>query len=123
MPRLMLLPYPLLAVAMGLGYLLGDERRTAGQSFRAAKSVAPMDTWGVMFLLGALALTLALLTAHRHALGAALFVGGAIYSWWSLCFLLSALNDPGASVAAPAVHGFISAMHYLAGWAVWAGHR
>ncbi|MDN4173909.1 hypothetical protein QWY28_13190 [Nocardioides sp. SOB77] len=120
-PRPLLSLCPGLASVMGLAYLTGDPARTASQSFAAARQVAPMTTWGLLFLTGALVLAAALLAGHRHALAWALFIGGGIYSWWAICFAASALHDPTASATAWAIHGFISASHYLAAWAVWTG--
>lgn len=120
--RLVLTPSPILASVMGLAYLLGEPARTSSKSFSAAKALADMQLWGAMFFIGAVVLTITLLAGHRSALGLALFAGGIMYSWWALCFVTAALSDPGASATAWAIHGFISAVHYLAAWAVWT-HR
>lgn len=121
-PRTTLVPFPALAAVMGLAYLLGDPGRTSSQSFVAAKSVATMPTWGLVFLAGAITLMATLLVhGHRQVLAASLFIGGALYSWWAACFAMSALHDPAASATAWAIHGFISASHYLAAWAVSTG--
>lgn len=123
-PRIVLTPFPALAAVMGMAYLIGDPSRTSSQSFVAAKSVAAMPTWGLVFLAGAISLSCALLLSkgHRQTLAVGLFIGGVIYSWWAACFAMSALHDPAASATAWAIHGFISASHYLAAWAVSTGH-
>lgn len=34
---------------------------------------------------------------------------------------MSALHDPNASATGWAIHGFISAVHYLTSWSLWTG--
>jgi len=113
-PRLHFLPVAILAAVMGLAYLLGDPQRTSSPSFAYAKSVAPMHVWGVVFLVGAVAVGSAALLRDGTALAFALFVGGCIFAWWASCFLVSALSDPAASLTGWAIHGFIAFTLYRA---------
>lgn len=119
--RAFLAPFPVLAAVMGLGYLVGDEGRTAAHTFRIVKYLLPMDAWGSIFLLGAVALTAALISNRRGAITAALFFGAVTYTWWSLALLITTLVDPGASANAWAAYGFIAFTHYYATWRVWTG--
>lgn len=116
--RLRLLPFPALAAIMGLGYLFGDPVRTAPASFNAAKSLAPMEVWGVVFLLGTAALLAAIALGNRLT-ALALYVGGTIYTWWAVGLAVSALTDPAASANAWAAYGFIAAVHYSAASTLW----
>jgi hypothetical protein len=116
MPRPLLLPYPALALVMGLAYLLGDPERTATPSFAPAKAVAPMHVWGVLFLTGFVVLMIGLTNARLMAI--ALWIGGTMYVWWGACFALAALTDPRASATGWAVHGVVAAAHYTAAWRV-----
>jgi hypothetical protein len=50
--RWLLLPSATLAGWIGLAYIFGDSRRTATPSFRMAQEIAPMQAWGVLFLVG-----------------------------------------------------------------------
>lgn len=116
--RLAALPLPLLAAAMGLAYLLGDPDRTSGPSFNAAQSVASMHTWGWMFLLGAVAMLLALAARSPRLIFATFLIGGATYTWWSALFALAALDHAGASATGWAIHAVIAFGHYLTAWRV-----
>lgn len=116
MDRVLYAPFVLLAFVMSMAYLFGDADRTATKSFHAAQSVAPMRVWGIVFLLGAFAITLAILWGSFHVISVTLFVGGMVYSWWAILFLVSAFNDPKASLTGWAIHGFISCMYYFAAW-------
>src|SRR5689334_4135918 len=82
-PRLHFLPVAILAAVMGLAYLLGDPQRTASPSFAYAKSIAPMHVWGVVFLVGAVAVGSAAFLRDGAALALALFVGGSMFAWWA----------------------------------------
>jgi hypothetical protein len=48
----------------------------------------------------------------------ALFIGGAIYSWWASLFLMTLLlvRDDYASIVAPALYYFIAFAHFAGGW-------
>lgn len=124
--RLLLVPFPALALWLGLGYLLGDDRRYASTSFLAAKRLAglvvddhPMQVWGVVFLAGAGTLAWGLARGVRRQLATALFIGGCIYAFWAWLLLWSALSDPAASPNGPARDGFIASVHFVAAWWVW----
>jgi hypothetical protein len=109
MPRPLLLPYPALALVMGLAYLLGDPERTNTPSFAPAKAVAPMHVWGLLFLAGFVVLMIGLTNARLMAI--ALWIGGTMYVWWGACFALAALTGW-------AIHGVVAAAHYTAAWRV-----
>ena len=114
-----LAPLPALAAVMGTAYLIGDPPRTSGASFSAAKAVMPMPWWGVLFLTGAVALTVTLAARWRTPLAVALFIGGGIYTWWAACHALAAATYPGASAAAWAIHATIAYAHFYAAARVW----
>lgn len=118
MTRWMLLPFWVLALAMGLGYLLGGPERTAAPAFGAAKAIMPIQAWGVMFLLGALAIGVNSLINRRRGVARALLLGGAIYLWWGVLFGIAAVNDPRASLNGFWVYAFIAFCHWLAKYRV-----
>lgn len=113
MSRLMLLPFVALPAWIGTAYLLGAPARTSSDAFTSAKSLAPIELWGVMFLLGALTLGVAAATRRRSLIALGLFVGGAIYCWWGTLFAVSALNESSASLNGGAVYLFIAAVHFV----------
>lgn len=119
MRRLLLLPFPALAAAMGLGYAFGDPVRTNSASFTFAKELAPMPAWGLIFLIGAIVLSVTLATHSRAATTLALLVGGGIYTWWGLCLAASTVLDPRASLNAWAVYLTIAFAHYFAAHRTW----
>lgn len=128
MPRLLLIPIPLLAAVIGWAYTWGDPLRTLSPSFDVGRWLAhelfpwvdPMHVWGVMFLAGAAALGGALATYRADWFVNALFVGGFMYTWWASMFLISLVSEtvngqpPRASLTGWAIHGFIAYVHYVA---------
>lgn len=122
MRRFTLAPFPLLALVLGAGYYFGDPARTAVPSFKAAKEfgavlaaplpITPMQVWGVVFLIGAAVLTVALIVDDPRLLHAALLIGGGIYAWWAVVLFVAALD--GASANAWATYAFIAITHYVA---------
>lgn len=112
--RPLLIPFIFLAGWLGCTYMFGDPIRTSTPSFAAAKSIAPIEHWGVMFLIGAVVLTAAMFLHSHHVPQWALIIGGAIYTWWAFLFLFTVLRDERASLNAPALYGFIAAIHFLA---------
>lgn len=111
--RPLLVPFIALAAWIGCAYTFGDPARTSTPSFGAARDLATMQTWGVVFLAGAAVLWLSMFLNER-LMRAALFVGGVIYVWWAALFALSAAQDPKASLVSPALYGFLAAIHFLA---------
>jgi len=114
--RWLLLPSAALAGWVGCAYLFGDPQRTATPSFRMAQDLAPMEAWGVLFSIGAVSLLLAALSGKLTLVAIALFIGGAIYSWWASLFLLTLLLDEHASIVAPALWYFTSFTHFAGAW-------
>lgn len=119
MHRWLLAPFPALAAWIGLAYLLGDPRRTASPSFAVAQHIAPMHVWGLMFLLGGVVLTLAILIDDKQLLSRALFAGGFIFTWWACLFGYAAATDPKASLTGPAIHGTLGFLQFIGSW--WIG--
>ena len=116
--RRSLLPFPVLAAVMGAGYLLGHPERTRTPSFDFARQIAPMTWWGVLFLIGAVVLTGALLARSARVAWVALFIGGCIYLWWGACLAASIVVAPHASLNAWAPYTFAAAAHFYAAWRV-----
>jgi hypothetical protein len=114
--RVLMLPVIGLAGWIGAAYLFGDAERTATPSFAVAQSLAPMWAWGVLFLTGAVALSLATVLGNFMLIGAAMFVGGIIYTWWGSLFAATAVGDPRASLVGPAVYYFIGSIHFVGAW-------
>lgn len=114
--QVLMLPMIGLAGWIGAAYLFGDAERTATPSFAAAQSLAPMWAWGVLFLSGAVALTMATVLGHFVLIGAAMFAGGVIYTWWASLFAATAVGDPRASLVGPAVYYFIGSIHFVGAW-------
>jgi len=114
--RIILAPYPLLAFVFGLGYILAGPQRLASPSLTFAKTVAPMWAWGVVFLAGAVTLTVAALGNSARMFARALQIGGGIYTWWAVCLLISAFTQPGASLNAWAAYAFIAGSHFTLAW-------
>lgn len=112
--RPLLIPFILLAGWIGCSYLFGDPARTATPSFASAKDIAPIAQWGVMFIIGAGVLAASMFTRDHRVPQWALVIGGAIYTWWAFLFLFTVLRDERASLNAPALYGFIAAIHFIA---------
>lgn len=122
MPRWFLIPFATLAGWFGLAYVVGDPRRTMNPAFAVAKTMLTVPHWGIMFIIGFVFITTAMLLGRSDLMAVALFLGGVMFTWWSLVFAAAALQDPRASATAPAIHGFIATMHFFAAWLVKAWH-
>jgi hypothetical protein len=118
-PRSILIAAPCLAGTIGLSYIFGSPIRTISPSFNAAKDLAPMHAWGVLFLAGAIFTIVSLLTKNAYALAAAFFVGGVIYVWWGSCFGLQGLTDARASLVAWALYAWIALNHFIVAGRCW----
>lgn len=118
MRRLLLIPYPVLAAVTGLAYMFGARARTPSHSFDVARSIAPLQTWGLLFAAGAVVLSVALIVDNRRLTANALFIGGAIYTWWASLFAIATVTEPTASLVGWAVWGFVAFAHYVAAWRV-----
>lgn len=130
MTRLLVLPYIGLAAWIGLSYLNSAPRRLASPSLDQPKELARiltdapgMNAWGVVFLLGAIAMATAALLpeksatfSRREVLVVLLFIGGVMYAFWGAVFLWGALEDPRASLVATGLYWFISCTHFTAVW-------
>lgn len=114
--RRLLIPSGVLAGWIGCAYLFGADARTVTPSFNTARTLAPMEAWGCLFLVGAITLLIAAVMARRKAIALALFAGGIIYSWWASLFLLTVFTDAHASLVAPALYYFIAFAHFAGAW-------
>lgn len=114
MIRPLLIPFIVLAGWIGCSYVAGDPVRTATPSFASARELAPMHLWGVMFIIGAATLVVAMFVRDDRIARWALVVGGVIYTWWGLLFLLTVLRDERASLNGPVLYGFVAFVHFLA---------
>lgn len=114
--RWLMLPSAILAGWIGCAYLFGDPERTSTPSFRMAQDIAPMEVWGILFALGAVALVWSSVAGNFTLVAVALFIGGAIYSWWASLFLVTLLLDDHVSIVAPALYYFIAFAHFAGGW-------
>lgn len=112
----LLLPFPVLAVIIGLAYCFGSPNRTMSSSFSTAKSIAPLESWGLLFLFGGFFLTVAMLLRDLRMMSFGLFIGGMIYTWWGTLFLISAMTDLNASLTGWAIYGFLAFVHYAGFW-------
>lgn len=111
--RPLLIPFALLAGWIGCAYMFGDPGRTATPSFAAARDLAPIQTWGVMFVIGAAVLVVAMFVTDDGVPQWALVIGGGIYLWWAVLFFFTITQDERASLNAPALYGFIAAIHFI----------
>lgn len=122
-PRSVLYTGPVLAGIMGAAYLFGGNVRTDTPSFQAARAVAPMHDWGVVFLLGCVVLTVGLIVRNQRVLAGAYFIGGAMYTWWSALFAVQALTDKHASLVAWALYGIVAMTHFVVSYRCWVNRR
>lgn len=102
--------YRLAALNLGLGLvlILTPAVRTSAPSFDAARELLPIPVHGL--LIGTLGLLLAVL-AKRAAARPVLLVAAGYYAFWTLLFLLSALQNPTAALTALPVYGYIVVAH------------
>lgn len=109
--RIMLHIYPLLALGLGLAYTLGDPARYESPSNRLLRDMMPIRAWGFVFLAMAAVMLAAWLTERRDVMIAALCLGFAFYTVWSVTFLVAAFTVPLAAATGPMVWGFVAVAH------------
>ena len=110
--RPLVVPYVVLALWIGLAYLLGDELRTATPAFEGAKEITTVSNWGYMFLVGAVVMTVCSLMRDTKWLRTSLFIGGFMYTWWGALFMFSIINVPFANLNAPILYWFVAFSHF-----------
>lgn len=110
--RPLVLPYVILAVWIALSYISGDPMRTNTPAFEGPREIAEVRTWGYMFAIGAMALTVSSVMRDTKWLRAALFIGGFMYLWWGCLFMFSIINVPYANLNAPVLYWFIAFSHF-----------
>lgn len=111
MPTWALIPFATSPSYIGLWYLLGAPQRFSSPTFGAAKSLAPMQVWGLI-LVSVGAWIWAEIWLHRDAahdqhghlstprtlvLAFGLIFGCAFASWWGVVGTVQALRDPAAT--------------------------
>lgn len=118
MRRLLIAPLILLAAVHAYAFGLGSPARYTNPTFDAAKHLAPLTGWALMFLVGVIALTLAAVSGKLIA--SAIFIGGAVYTIWA-CLLGTEtfiVGDPGASLIGPCLYLFVGFTHFVGAWLV-----
>lgn len=121
MRRAQLIPFPLLALVIGLAYVLGDPRRTATPSFNTARELAHslgattdgIQLFGVFFLMGAVVMATTLITDSPRVMATALTIGGFMYVWWGALFAISAIVETRASLTGWAIYAFVAYGHFI----------
>lgn len=116
--RVWYLPFPLLAGVVGAAYAFGDPARYVSATFTPARELAPIQLWGLVFLLGAAALVATLALNQPAWVVAALIVGGGMYTFWALTYAFAALTEPTASLAGWAKELCLALAHYYAAYRV-----
>lgn len=112
--------WPFVALPAGVGgcYLLLDPVRFSGPAFNAAKSMAPMPTWGVVSVVVAVLIVAALLervrTGEALHLSIAMVGGASYYAWWAFVLAVNAAQTPNASPTG-AMFVAMAALGYLVG--------
>lgn len=114
MKRKFLIPFPILAGIVGLGYMFAGPERHTSPSFDPARAIMPLPAWGLVFLVGSVTLILTLLLCRARWVAGALLIGGAVYMFWGVCFGVAALTEPQASLAAWAKELGVALAHYYA---------
>lgn len=112
-PRYLLWMYPAVSLILGLTFWFGDQERTNTASFEVVKIVLPVQAWGSIFMLGFVAMSFALTIQMVPAMYISLFVGGAIFTFWAVCFALSAIWIENASLNAWALYALGAYAHFV----------
>lgn len=121
LPAAYFLPNAVLAGIIGASYVFGSPQRTATSSFMFAKTIAPVPVWGLVFLAGAVAVSAAIAARSPRLIAASLWIGGAICCWWSVCFAISALRYPDASLVGWALYGYVASVMWMSAYLAWTG--
>lgn len=110
----------LLPLATGLTLLMADEQRYTPPTFDVAKRLTaglpwlqPMQWWGVIMLVGVVAMSVGTLLGHLEGLRLALVFGVGFWAFWAGQYLVAVLQSPGASLGEVWVWVF-AAMVYAA---------
>lgn len=89
---MMLWVFPALTLYLGLCYLLQDEARLQSGAFAQAKSIMPMQWWGLVFIAAGLAKVAFILQGSLRSFIVMMCLGAALYLWWGFLFLASAMT-------------------------------
>lgn len=107
--RIMLPAYVVLSTAFGVDYLFDPLGRVEHQSaLTYQRSVMDMRIWGALLLLLAFGMIVALVVHSRSSFVVALAVCASVWFVWGCLYVISAVQDPGASPLAPVVAWFVS---------------
>lgn len=99
--RVMLPAYPLFMGALGVSFVVAPDRiLLKTPTFNFADRLAPLPLWGVMFLLAAAGMTLALLIHRRAAYQAAIVVAFGAMGWWTILTFASTVAGDASPTAA-----------------------
>lgn len=114
--RRWLVPFPLLAIVVGLGYAFGGPARNSYTLFNPAEVIMPVAWWGWVFIGGAVVMAGALWLGRPLLMTSALVVGGGVFIFWGITFLIAALSEPAAPLSPWAKDISIGLAHYYAAY-------
>lgn len=109
--RLMLPVYMVVSGYIGLCYILSPDERLQGASLAVARLLLPMWAWGLLALVLAGGVLVAILSHSRGVAVVALCMGAAAYLVWACFYAISIWVDPAASYVSPIWPLLASAAH------------
>ena len=112
--RLLCAPYFLLALGQGMFFLFSDPVRYSHALYDVARYWAPMSTWGIAFIVGALIIALVGGIGEAKWISYGLLSGGFFYTFWCLLLGLGSVHSPeaGATFVAPLLYLFIAYQNF-----------
>lgn len=82
----------LLAFGVGCYFCAAPDSAFVSPAYKAAKDIAPIQVWGALFILKGVAASFAMTKSWR-AQSLVLTIGGPLYLFWAVVFLLSAITN------------------------------
>lgn len=109
--RIMLPTYVVFSALLGLNYVFAPEHRLKNPALTAARTVMPVEAWGLVFLILAAVMAVGMLSHNRTGVIIVLCYGAAMYFGWAIFYAASVMLDPRTSLFAPAWPLFVVTAH------------
>lgn len=98
---------------VGLGYVLGGDKRASSPAFEVMRSLAPVEAWGAVHLAIA-ALILFGLYEDFTMVRVGCFMGASLHTFAAVSFAASAILNPDASPNGAVLFGAVALIHAAA---------
>lgn len=106
-------PLALMDLLIGVLFVVAPGR-TRSPSYAVAKSICPMDVWGLGFIIIGLSLLASMIWGWDWAEGIVRVFGPVLFVMWAVLYLLAALDDSKAGLVGVFTFPFLAFRHFFA---------